>query len=265
MSAGKAHNMREMSDTVDLRRFLQSWPYDPDDDARLTHGEDGREILQVRTPLGIEQHELDGRPDGARPHGMESVLEYYLQRLERASAAGKGPEFELGPRECGELFNEGTLYYFRYVRLFQLKDWTRTIRDTSRNLRVFDLVKEYARRSEDQLYLEKWRPYIIRVNSSAAVMLQLEKGKYDEALRLAREAVEKLEALEELEDETFAFERERSLAALRELMVQVQKNRPLSELEQLEKQLRRAIERQEFERAAQLRDRIRALKKQQIC
>jgi protein-arginine kinase activator protein McsA len=33
----------------------------------------------------------------------------------------------------------------------------------------------------------------------------------------------------------------------------------------LERQLRRAIERQDFERAAELRDRIRELKKQGIC
>lgn len=254
-----------MRDSVDLRRILQSWPYDPDKDARLTQGEDGREILQVRTPVGLEQYELEGRPDGVRPHAMESALEYYLQRLERAKAAGKESEFELGPRECAELFNEGTLYYFRYVRLFQLKDWNRTIRDTSRNLRVFDFVKQYARRPEDQMYLEKWRPYIIRVNTTAAIMLTLEKGNYDEALRLTDEAVTAIEALEGIEDETFEFERERSLEALRELAAQVRKNRPLSELEQLEQQLRRAIERQEFERAAQLRDRIRALKKQQIC
>ena len=43
------------------------------------------------------------------------------------------------------------------------------------------------------------------------------------------------------------------MEALRELASQIQKNRPLSELEQLEHQLSRAIERQEFERAAQLR------------
>jgi protein-arginine kinase activator protein McsA len=36
-------------------------------------------------------------------------------------------------------------------------------------------------------------------------------------------------------------------------------------LERLEHQLQLAIERQEFERAAQLRDRIRELKKQQVC
>src|SRR6516164_5389851 len=73
-----------MNDSADIRRILEAWPYDPDKDARLTQGEDGREILQVRTPVGLEQYELDGRPDGARPHGMESALEFYLQRLEDA-------------------------------------------------------------------------------------------------------------------------------------------------------------------------------------
>ena len=252
-----------MSASVDLRRVLQSWPYDPDNDARLTQGEDGRQILQVRTPLGLEQYELDGRPDGARPHAMESTLAHYQQRLEQSRAQGREADFKLGPRECSELFNEGTLYYFRYVRLFQLKDWVRTVRDTARNLALFDFVHQHARREEDQQFLEKWRPYIIRVNSSAEVMLELDKRAYDQALRLANQAIEKIEALESMDDEAFVFERERSLTALRELAAQIQKNRPLSNLEQLENQLRRAVERQEFERAAQLRDRIRALRQQQ--
>ena len=66
-----------MSDSADLRKILKSWPYDPEQDARIIRGDDGRDLLQVRTPLGIEQYEMDGRPDGARPHGMESALEYY--------------------------------------------------------------------------------------------------------------------------------------------------------------------------------------------
>ncbi len=254
-----------MNDSADIRKILQSWPYDAENDARVIQGEDSREILQVRSPVGIEQYELDGRPDGTRPHGLESALEYHLQRLQQAQAAGRETEFKLGQRECNELFSEGTLYYFRYVRLFQLKDWVRTVRDTTRNLRVFDFIHRYARREEDQQFLEKWRPYIIRVNASAAVMLELQKHAYDSALKLANEGVSKIEALEEFDDETFKFERGRSLAALHELVSQIQRNRPLSELEQLEHQLRRAIERQEFELAAQLRDRIRDLKQQRIC
>jgi hypothetical protein len=254
-----------MSDSADLRKILKSWPYDPDQDARIIQGDDGRDLLQVRTPLGIEQYETDGRPDGTRPHGMESALEYHQQRLTQAKFSGHESDFDLGPQECSELFQEGTLYYFRYVRLFQLKDWARTVRDTARNLRAFDLLHRYARREEDQQFLEKWRPYVLRVHASAGAMLELEKNAFDEAARIAREAIRKIESLDELEDDTFKFERERSLTALRELVSQIQKNRPLSDLERLEHQLRRAIDKQEFERAAQLRDRIRQLRQQHIC
>ena len=252
-----------MNDSPDLRRILKSWPYDPEHDARIVHGDDGREVLQVRTPLGIEQYEMDGRPDGLRPHGMESALEYQLHCLNQAKFSGREADFELSPEECSELFQEGTLYYFRYVRLFQLKDWPRTIRDTARNLRSFDFLHRYARREEDQQFLEKWRPYILRLNACAAVMQEMDKGAYDEALKLAHEAIRKIESLEEQEDDTFKFERDRAVMALRELESQIRKNRPLSELEQLEHQLRRAIQKQEFERAAHLRDRIRELRQQQ--
>jgi hypothetical protein len=252
-----------MSDSPDIRRLLESWRYDPDNDARIVTGEDGREVLQVRTPVGIEQLEIQGRPDGLRPHGMESVLEYQVQRLAQARAAGDESGFELDAATCSELFAEGTLYYFRYVRLFQLKRWAETVRDTARNLRAFDFVHQYAARESDRNNLEKWRPYIIRMNAIASAFLALDRGAHDEALKLVQDAIARIEGLEEFEDETFAFERARSLAALRELAGQIQQARPLSPIERLEQQLRRAIDRQEFERAAELRDRIRALRERQ--
>jgi hypothetical protein len=252
-----------MSEKFDLRRLLASWPYDPENDARVVRGEDGREILQVRTPVGIEQLEMDGRPDGARPHDQESILEFQLQRLAQAKAAGQEAEFELDPEDCAELFGEGTLYYFRYLRLFQLKRWAATVRDTTRNLRLFDFVREHAAREEDQFYLEKWRPYILRMNAAAAALMTLDKGAHDKALEIVKAAIERIEALEELDDETFRFERGRSVNALRELAAQIQQTRPVSAVERLERQLRRAIERQEFERAAELRDRLRELKTRQ--
>src|SRR5258706_3350062 len=254
-----------MSELIDLRQLFKTWPYDPENDARIFKAGDGREILQVRTPLGIEQFELEGRPDGARPHGMESALEFYLRRLEEARLAQREAHFELSARECAELFNEGMLYYFRYARLFQLKDWARTVPDTGRNLRASDFVHRYAQREEDQHFLERWRPYILRVNASAAAMLALEKQAFNKALRIVNEAIENIKSLQGLEDETFKFERERSLTALQELAVQIQQRQPRSEVEDLEVQLRHAIDAQEFEEAAKLRDRLRELKGPQIC
>ena len=253
-----------MSDSVDIRGILAAWPYDSENDARIVRGDDGREILQVRTPVGIEQYEMDGRPDGARPRQKESILECFQDRLASARAAGTDGKFKLTAADCAELFNEGTLYYFRYARLFQLKDWDRTARDTARNLRAFDLVHTYAEREEDRQFLERWRPYVLWVNSSASAMIELDRQRYDDALRVIHEALQKIEALEELDDDTFRFERGRAVKALRNLVTQIQRNRPLSELERLEQRLKRAIERQEFERAAELRDRIRELKKPRI-
>lgn len=249
-----------MSDVVDLRSLLASWPYDPEQEVRLLRADDGRQIMQVRTPLGIEQYELEGRPDGVRPHGMESALEFHLGRLAAAKAAGHEADFELSPADCAELFSEGTIYYYRYLRLFQLRDWPRTVRDTARNLRLFDLVRRYAAREEDQTYLEKWRPYLVRMNAAAAALQELEKGAHTRALSLVRTAISRIEALAELDDETFKFERERSLLALRELAEQVQKSKPVTELESLERQLCQAIETQQFERAAELRDQIREVR-----
>jgi hypothetical protein len=251
-----------MEDEFDIRELLESWPFDPDNDARIVAGDDGREILQVRTPLGLEQFEMQGRPDGARPHKMESALDFYQKKLARAETAGNADDFELNTNECGELIGEGTLYYFRYLRLFQLHRWAETVRDTTRNLRLFDFLRTHAEREEDQMYLEKWRPYLVRMNAAASALLQLEQGDVSKALQIVQSGREQIEALEDLDDETFNMERERSITALRELENQVQKKKPVSRVELLEGQLRRAIEQQEFERAAELRDRIRALRAQ---
>ncbi|MBI4662278.1 MAG: UvrB/UvrC motif-containing protein [Verrucomicrobia bacterium] len=252
-----------MSSSVDLRGLLQGWPYDPEDDTRTARGDDGREILQVRLPLGLEQYELNGRPDGVRPHGMDSLLDFHLKRLAEAKASEQDAAFTLTHEECAGLFAEGTLYYYRYLHLFQIKDWLRTVRDTSRNLRMFDFVHRYAESEPDQMYQEQWRPYLMRMNSAASAMLELENGNHDKALEIIQTTISNIHSLPEMEDETFKIERRRSLAALRELAGQIQKTKPVSELERLEQDLRGAIETQQFERAAELRDRIRALRKRE--
>lgn len=249
-----------MEEKVDLGRILRDWPYDPENDVRLVRGQDGRHLLQVRLPLGIEQYELEGRPDGERPHGKESSLQYHCDRLAAAERSGTDGAFTLTPDDCAELFTEGTLYYYRYLHLFQVRDWASTVRDTARNLRLFDFVHRYAQHPEDQLYLEQWRPYVLRMNATATAMMRLDEGNHQEALAVVQQAITTIQALDELDDDTFQFERDRSLAALKDMSRQIEENQPVSEVELLERELRHAIETQHFERAADLRDRIRALR-----
>ena len=246
-----------MATDSDLKALLESWPYDPDDCVRVVPLADGREVMQVRLPLGIEQYEIDGRPDGQRPHGAESALDYHLERFKNATESG----FQLGPDDCVELFNEGVLYYYRYLHLFQINDWPRTLRDTDRNLVLFDFVRRHAIREEDKQYLEQWRPYVLRINAVAAAMLELAEDCHQKALLLVKTALDKIEALPEIDEDTFKFERQRSLDALHELADQIETTMPLTELQKLEHQLHDAVTAEHYEQAAQLRDRIRRLQK----
>ena len=250
-----------MSRHVDLRDLLESWPYDPQNSVRVEGGADGREILQVRLPVGIEQYEMNGRPDGKRPYGKESALDHQLGRLAAVEDQGDGSgSFELSSDDCAELFQEGMLYYYRYVHLFQIKDWKRTARDTARNLELFDFVHAHAGRKEDQEYLERWRPYILRMNAIAQAMIEWKENLHSQAMKTTHRAINTIASLPDLEEETFQFERQRSLAALRELASKIERSRPISKLEQLERELNQAINSQEFERAAVLRDQIRDLR-----
>ena len=79
----------------DLDDVIQGWPYDPEPGehlAREVRARDGRKVLQVRIELGVLQLEVTGRPDGVRPHGFATYLDYL-----RHSAASRGP----GPRRQG--------------------------------------------------------------------------------------------------------------------------------------------------------------------
>lgn len=245
----------------DLADLLRAWPYDPEKNVRVVQCSDGRDVLQVRQPLGLEQYEMDGRPDGARPHGMGSVLEYRLARLDAAKQKAEESKFSLSHEDCVELINEGTLYYFRYVHLFQIRDWPRTARDTARNIRLFDLVAQYSDEPQDAETLEQWRPYVIRMNAVARAMLKVGQEDHREALDILAEAIDAIEGLPDLEDNpTFQAELDRSIEVLRSLADDIDKNRPVSDLEHLEKALRAAVDSEEYERAAELRDEIRAIK-----
>ena len=246
----------------DLADLLRAWPYDPDVNVRVAKCPDGRDVLQVRQPLGIEQYEMDGRPDGLRPHGAESLLEHHLLQLEEAKQRAAQAKFSLPREEAVELINEGTLYYFRYVHLFQIRDWARTARDTARNIRMFDLVAQYCDDRSDSEGLEQWRPYIIRMNAVARAMMGVDNGEHCAALDIVAEAIDTIEGLPDLADNaTFQAELERSLEVLNSLADDIERNRPVSDVERLQRELRKAVDGEEYERAATLRDKIRAHKR----
>ncbi|HEY2159205.1 MAG TPA: hypothetical protein VGH33_26495, partial [Isosphaeraceae bacterium] len=62
----------------DITPILDGWDYDTDElQVRIIQGLDGADKIQMRVDLGLIQMELAGRPDGVRPFGFDSLLDYH--------------------------------------------------------------------------------------------------------------------------------------------------------------------------------------------
>ena len=168
----------------DIGPILKEWDEDPDSGRiRKIIGSDGKERIQIRVQFGMLQLEADGRPDGKRPYGRESLLEHYRSLIETYKAEYVTDEgFKLDHHDCERLKDESIQYYHRYVSLFELKDYQRAERDTARNLRVLDMIKKYAEREDDALSYEEYRPYIMMMNARAKAFIHMDNNDYAGAL-----------------------------------------------------------------------------------
>ena len=77
-----------MNKLPDLSDILNDWQYDEENNVRFFQAKDGRDIMQIRQPMGIEQYNLDGRPDGQKPDGEENFLNIYLKKKNKEEKSG---------------------------------------------------------------------------------------------------------------------------------------------------------------------------------
>lgn len=243
----------------DISELLQEWPFDPDNNIRIIHIERNRDVMQVRQPMGIEQYELDGRPDGIRPFGRESFLSKLQDRLrDHIVSYGNENGFSLSKEDFHMLQNEGILYYYRYLHLFQINDFKRTARDTEHNLHICDFVEKYGGEDIDSDEILQYKPYILRMRAVARAMTILNDNIRDEAEIVLEEAIEEINSMEDVDTPAFKFEKIRSIQYLESTLRQISANKDDPVIE-LEKELQKAVEAEEYERAAEIRDRIEAL------
>lgn len=243
--------------SADITGLLEEWPYDSDESVRMVVAADGRTVLQVRLPLGIEQYELDGRPDGMVPNGKETVAHDIQDRLtEFAAESGGSSGFELSEEECAMVQEEAILFYHRYLLLFQLNDFERVERDTEHNLQICHLLQNYCSDEEERNAVLQFRPYILRMNAMARAMQRLNRHEADEAEQILESAVVQIRDLEEIDTPAFQFERVRSINYLKSALEQV-KEKQIDPVDALKVRLHEAVEAEDYELAAELRDRIK--------
>jgi len=283
----------------DISRLLNDWPYESGKIvARIVPTSDGTSKIQVRLDLGIIQMLADGRPDGARPFGFESVLDYLEAKIEHpedpdslsgrdqgdSSSSSEGgvddePEFQstgssggfspndaksdepqtLSADECRMLREEAAQYYQRYLALLTLEDFGRVIRDTTRNLRVLDLCRKHAFEEDDRTVLEQFRPYITMVRSRALASRALAAEEPKAALHAIDEGLDALKRFFQEHGQAAAFDESDEVRMLRSMRDALVPKLPVSQKAELKQRLSKAIEQENYELAAILRDELRQL------
>ena len=245
----------------DIHHILEDWPYKPGQvTARRIRGRDGREKIQLRLDLGVLQMEASGRPDGERPHGHESLLAYQEYRLQRHWQVHDSDEgFDLDEADCELLRSEGVMYYHRYLAEFVLGEYEAVERDTMRNLRLMDFCKEHAREESDRYVLEQYRPYVLMMAARARGHVALDNSRPKAALAAVQKAIGGIEEFYESYGGREMSEKSSEIAILRALVKEIESKIPVDPVEKLREQLARAVEAEQYERAAELRDQLRAL------
>ena len=246
---------------VDLHATLRDWPFEPDQiSVRKILGTDGVVRIQMRIELGIQQMEVDGRPDGLKPYGRESILAYHRQRLaEHEEQSGPLFGFHLSPEECCQLRSETSLYYRRYVAEFVLEEYAAVYRDTAHNLEVFDLCRDYAVDPEDRTYLEGFRPYVLMMDARARAYAAEQEGEVASGIAHVNRGIMHIKSHFEQRGVPEAIERCEEIRVLQALGAELAQAIPQDTLLVTRKALRDAIEHERFEEAAELRDALKKL------
>jgi hypothetical protein len=243
----------------DITAILAGWEHDHDEvQVRIVAGDDGHDKIQMRVEMGVLQMEISGRPDGTRPDGYESLLDAHEHRA-RAEEA-RGETYTLDSGACAALLREGTLYYQRYHAAFHIQRYDLVVRDTERNLRLFAFVVRHAQRSRDKAQIDQYRPYVLMMRTRARTQMALATNDYRAALSAIDEGIAGIRDFLRDYNESDNEAECRELGTLLRLRREVENQRPVGPTERLEQQLSQAVETEDYEEAARLRDQLRRLR-----
>jgi hypothetical protein len=241
----------------DIGPILQNWKFQEGDlTVRKVAGRDGREKIQLRLDLGLLQMEAEGRPDGKRPFGKDSLLDHFRTRAETYRAKhGWYEGFELKPRDCQALQRESLQYYHRRLSLLRLQDYSAAAADADHNLEILDLLKAFAARRDDWLASEQYRAFILSQRAQALALLALEQGDTRAALAEIDRGAEAIRRAFAEQGHERRFRDSPEALFLEDLRQQIQEQRR----DELRQRLDHALQQEDYDAAAALRAEIRDL------
>lgn len=239
-----------MSRRQDIDELLVDWPFEPGEvNARLVRADDGREVVQMRIEIGLLQMEMGGRPDGEKPEGADTYLDYLIRESTRQSA-----DFELSADQCYEVDREFTQFYHRRICWLALREFDRAVLDADHTLQLMDFAADHSPSDEWTMAHEQYRPFVLFHRTQAAALSKLDDQGGEAAIEEINVGLEQVRRLFEEVDGEEEFEEDEMVDQLLHLQQWVRERYRVKRT--LNEQLADAVASEQYELAAQLRDQI---------
>jgi hypothetical protein len=239
-----------MAQHHDIDFIFREWPYEAGVlSARLTTARDGRNVLQMRIEMGLLQMEVTGRPDGDRPGGFDTYLDWVKDQ-----AQTEGEAFTLTEQQCLEIDREFLQFYHRRICCLALRDFGRAVADADHTLALMDFVAEHSPNAEWTASHERYRSFVYFHRTQAATLAVLERSGPEAAIAEIHAGLDQLRKLFIQAQVEEQFEEDELVQQLQEMKESLRQEYKVGKT--LAEQLADAVAAEQYERAARLRDEI---------
>ncbi len=246
--------------TLDLEDLLAGWVCPPGEiSARMVVGRDGAELIQLRVELGVMQMFPDGRPDGLRYNGHESVGAFLEAALARRAA--------IPPEHWVEFERELLQTNYRRLAFSSLAEAALAEGDTTRGracligcLRDIDTclrgINLFRGAHAPVPGPQGLRATLIFNRARQITQLRVIEGQHEQAVSQAKRGAAELEEhlIEQGVEPEMAGE-DPGVRLLNDLAGQLRREYGIAMT--LEEQLQHALDNDDFETASRVRDELR--------
>lgn len=238
--------------SIDIGPILKYWEY-INENMTVELEDKGPKGKNIHIFLGTGSITLStsGRPDGTKPAGFQSYWEFFQQKYTESE------NDHIQDSDALNLLQEIILFNARSLAYLHLKEYVKSSMDALTNLHVVNFLINHKSHYTEQF--ELIRPHLQMVYHRALAEMSCCQKHYEKALKYLVQGIDKIDGFVK---ESLVLSESRpsqEIKVLSQFKSDLESQFPHLSRLALERELKKAVEEEDYELAASLRNRIQGL------